>query len=91
MRSTSRDVPPATRDVMRAMSITGCVVVGRADVDCLDEEWETADWGPNAVAWCVGDEACERAVAYGWREVRHLPEGTTDAELVEHIAAARRT
>jgi uroporphyrin-III C-methyltransferase/precorrin-2 dehydrogenase/sirohydrochlorin ferrochelatase len=84
-------VTPATRVVMRAMSITGCVVAGRADVDCLDEEWETADWGPNAVAWCVGDDACERAVAYGWREVRHLPEGTTDAELVEHIAAARRT
>jgi len=83
-------VTPATRVVMRAMAVTGCVVAGRADVDCLDEEWETAEWAPGAVAWCVGDEACERAVSYGWRGVRHLPEGTTDAELVEHIAAARR-
>ncbi len=83
-------VTPATRVVMRAMVVTGCVVAGRADVDCLDEEWETAEWAPAAVAWCLGDEACERALSYGWREVRHLPEGTTDAELVEHIATARR-
>jgi uroporphyrin-III C-methyltransferase/precorrin-2 dehydrogenase/sirohydrochlorin ferrochelatase len=84
-------VTPATRVVMRAQPVTGCVVAGRADVECLDEEWETADWMPGAVAWCVGEEACERAVEYGWREVRRLPEGTTDAELVEHIAAARRS
>ena len=83
-------VTPATRVVMRAMAVTGCVVAGRADVDCLDEEWETAEWAPTSAAWCVGDDACERALSYGWREVRHLPEGTTDVELVEHIAAARR-
>ncbi len=81
---------PAARIVMAALPLSGCVVVGRADVDWLDEERDSPGWGPDAVAWCIGPEAAGRAAERGWQRVVQLEEGLDCDGLVLSIAARGR-
>jgi uroporphyrin-III C-methyltransferase/precorrin-2 dehydrogenase/sirohydrochlorin ferrochelatase len=79
-------VTPAARVVIGALPLTGCVVQSRAEVDWLDDERGNPGWGRDAVAWCIGPEAAERARSRGWRNVAELAEGLDCADLVAHIA-----
>lgn len=81
-------VSQSARVVMAALPLTGCVVAGRAEVDGLDEERGNPGWGPELVAWCIGEEAAERARERGWRNVEPLEDGIECGDLVARIEAA---
>jgi uroporphyrin-III C-methyltransferase/precorrin-2 dehydrogenase/sirohydrochlorin ferrochelatase len=83
-------ISPAARVVMAALPVTGCVVEGRAEVDWLDEEWESVPRTAKAVVWCRDDDAAQRAATRGWSHVERLPEGIDRDELVERIGSATR-
>jgi uroporphyrinogen III methyltransferase/synthase len=79
-------VTPAARAVMAAMPLTDCVVRDRSEVDWLDDEGDNPGWGPDLVAWCLGEDVATRAHARGWREVRRLDLGTDCVRLVTALA-----
>jgi len=79
-------VTPAARAVMAAMPLTECVVRDRAEVDWLDDERDNPGWGPDLVAWCLGDHVATRARKRGWREVRRLDDGMDCVGLVTALA-----
>ncbi len=81
-------ITPAARIVMAALPLTGCVVRDRAEVDWLDDERDNPGFGPQAVTWCIGEEAAERARDRGWQRLRFLDEGTADERLVAELAMA---
>jgi hypothetical protein len=71
---------PATRVVIGAAPLTGCVVRTRAEVEWLDaERGEEGGWEENPVAWCLSPEAAERARELGWRRVRQIDGVSGDA------------
>lgn len=82
-------VTPAARVVMAALPITGCVVTSRDEVDWVHDERGGPGWTSDAVAWCVGSAAADRARERGWRNVRELPEELDCDELVAGIAGGR--
>ncbi len=84
-------VTPATRIVVGALPLSGCVVGSRAEVDWLDDERESPGWGPDAVAWCIGREAADRAIERGWQSVVLLEEGLDCDQLVSRIGAKGST
>jgi uroporphyrin-III C-methyltransferase/precorrin-2 dehydrogenase/sirohydrochlorin ferrochelatase len=79
-------VTPAARVVMGALPISDCIVRDRADVDWFDEERESPGWVPETVAWCLGEEAAQRARARRWPHLRELQAGVDGALLVAEIA-----
>jgi uroporphyrin-III C-methyltransferase/precorrin-2 dehydrogenase/sirohydrochlorin ferrochelatase len=82
-------VSPASRVVMAALSLTGCVVRDRAEVDWLDEERDNPGWGKDATAWCVGRDAADRARERGWQSIVELAEEMDCEDLVAQIASSR--
>jgi len=85
-------VTPAARAVMAAMPISDCVLRDRSEVEWLDDERDNPGWGPELVAWCLGEDAANRAHDRGWREVKRLDDGVDCVRLVEKLAnhVARR-
>jgi uroporphyrin-III C-methyltransferase/precorrin-2 dehydrogenase/sirohydrochlorin ferrochelatase len=77
---------PASRVVMAAMPLSGCIVRDRADVDWFDEERETAEWQKGALMWSLDSEATTRAGDLGW-DVVELPINETCEQLVSQIAS----
>ena len=79
-------VTPASRVVMGALPLSGCVACTAAEVDWLDEERGGPGWSDEVVGWCVGSEAATRAQERGWPLVRQLDSDVDDGELVGSIA-----
>ena len=82
-------VTPASRVVMAALPITGCVVSNSAEVDWLHEERGGAGWSDDVTSWCLGEDATTRAQERGWRRLRSLEDGMDCDRLVAGIAADR--
>jgi uroporphyrin-III C-methyltransferase/precorrin-2 dehydrogenase/sirohydrochlorin ferrochelatase len=82
-------VTPAARVVMAALPLTGCLVRQAAEVDGLDEERGNPGWGPEVVAWCVGEGTARRARECGWQKVHVLDETLDGAAVAARIAAGR--
>jgi uroporphyrin-III C-methyltransferase/precorrin-2 dehydrogenase/sirohydrochlorin ferrochelatase len=80
-------VTPAARVVMEALPMTGCLVRQPAEVDGLDEERGRPGWGPEVVAWCVGEQTARRARECGWRRVEVLDESLDGVGVAARIAA----
>jgi uroporphyrin-III C-methyltransferase/precorrin-2 dehydrogenase/sirohydrochlorin ferrochelatase len=80
-------VTPAARVVMAALPLTGCLVRSPAEVDGLDEERGSPGWGPEVVAWCLGEGTARRAGECGWQRVEVLDETMDGAAVAARIAA----
>ncbi|MBI4704554.1 MAG: uroporphyrinogen-III C-methyltransferase [Deltaproteobacteria bacterium] len=81
-------VTAAARAVLGASTVTGVVLHDAAEVDALEEEREAQGWGPGVVAWCLSEDAAQRASALGYRRVELVPGGAPGGRLVEAMAAA---
>jgi uroporphyrin-III C-methyltransferase/precorrin-2 dehydrogenase/sirohydrochlorin ferrochelatase len=75
----------ATRVVLGAGGLTGCLLRSVAEVDALDEERGRPEWGENVVAWCLGEEVALHAQGRGWTRVRALPKTAKPAAIVEIV------
>jgi uroporphyrinogen-III synthase len=82
-----RPITPVARVVMRALPLTGCVMLSRTDVEGLDAERDGLEWRDGATVWCLGAETAERAEARRWPAVQRIEAGASASELVERIRA----
>jgi uroporphyrin-III C-methyltransferase/precorrin-2 dehydrogenase/sirohydrochlorin ferrochelatase len=88
--AASWPMTPASRVVIGAAPLTGCIVRNRAEVEWLDDEREGTGWEANPVAWCLGADAAERAHELGWRRIRKIDPPSGDAaSVVESIRKLR--
>ena len=78
---------PASRVVLGAAPISGCVLRTPAEVDALDEERDGVGWEEEPVAWCLGPETAARARERGWQRVRQSARGDNPANLVDWIGS----
>ncbi|MBN1652139.1 MAG: uroporphyrinogen-III C-methyltransferase [Deltaproteobacteria bacterium] len=71
-------VTAASRVVMGALPLTGCVLRNAVEVDALAEERDSLGWGPRMTAWCLSAEAADRARQQGWTRIEEVSilEGT---------------
>lgn len=83
-------VTPASRVVMGALPITGCVFRSEEEVEALEEERQGLGWDPQVVAWCLNAGTAERAARLGWRRIEVLG-GTTAAEDPVSAIVAKST
>ncbi len=81
-------VTPASRVVMGALPLTGCVFYNSEEVDALDEEREGLGWDHDMVAWCLSPEAANRARSLGWRNVTELLPSNSAIDVVKTIYAS---
>jgi len=80
-------VTPASRVVMGALPLSGCVCRSRAEVDALDEERLGLGWGPEVVAWCLGSETAARARSLGWQRTEEFGGPTAEHDLVAALSS----
>ena len=80
-------VTPASRVVMAALPLSGCLVSDRSEVDWLDEERSNGGWQPGSMSWCIGAKTAERARDRGWQHIVELDDGLDCDELAENISA----
>lgn len=76
-------VTPASRVVMGALPLTGCVLSKAYEVDALEEERDRTGWSVKMVAWCLNPETAHRARELGWRRVEEV--SGSEADLVAAI------
>ena len=81
---------PASRVVVGAAPLTGCVLLSAADAEWLDEEREGQGWEESTVVWCMGPEAAKRARELGWHRVQQVDAARGSAGLVAWIEKRRR-
>jgi len=82
---------PAARVVIGSAPLTGCVVRNRAEVEWLDDEREGPGWEASPVAWCLSQDAADRARELGWRPIEPIEsEGQDIAGVVAWIGRLRR-
>lgn len=79
---------PASRVVMGALPLTGCVVGDPGDVDALDEERAGTAWSTELRVWCLGAKTGARALELGWTNVIDLPP-ESDAEALAESMLSR--
>jgi len=84
-------VTPAARIVLSALPLTGCIVCSTEEVEALDEEADTAGWGPEVIAWCRGPETAARAGKKGWRNIVELDSESFGENLIASMIAGRNT
>ena len=65
-------VAPAARMVMDALPITGAVFATKEDVELMADEKDRKSWVQSPTAWCLSDDAADRAKAQGWWDVRRV-------------------
>jgi uroporphyrin-III C-methyltransferase/precorrin-2 dehydrogenase/sirohydrochlorin ferrochelatase len=82
-------ISPATRVVIGAAPLSGCVLRSPAEVDALEDERDGTGWERRPVAWCVGSDTAQRALERGWTDVRECPRGQDSMSLMTCIAGAR--
>ncbi|MCP4572621.1 MAG: uroporphyrinogen-III C-methyltransferase [bacterium] len=75
-------VTPASRIVMGALPISGCVFRNAEEVEALEEERLGLGWGRNVVAWCIDANAAERARRLGWQIIEELGGSVTETDPV---------
>jgi len=80
---------PASRIVIGASPLTGCLLGSPAEVDLVDEERENPGWESDPVAWCLDDATAERARERGWRRVRSCAQPANPEGIVDWIAERR--
>jgi uroporphyrin-III C-methyltransferase/precorrin-2 dehydrogenase/sirohydrochlorin ferrochelatase len=79
-------ITPATRIVIDALPITGCVLSNVIDVEVLDEERIRPGWGNKVIAWCLTEESYRKADRLGWRNIiRVEPSVSGGTDLVEFM------
>jgi uroporphyrin-III C-methyltransferase/precorrin-2 dehydrogenase/sirohydrochlorin ferrochelatase len=78
-------VTPASRVVMGALPLSGCVFRNEEEVEAMDEERLGLGWGPEVVAWCLGAETAERARRLGWQKIEELCGPMTEVDLVSAL------
>ncbi len=78
-------VTPASRIVMGALPLSGCVFRNEEEVEALDEERLGLGWGQEVVAWCLSTETAERARRLGWQKIEQLEGPTTEVDLVSAL------
>jgi uroporphyrin-III C-methyltransferase/precorrin-2 dehydrogenase/sirohydrochlorin ferrochelatase len=82
---------PAARVVIGSAPLTGCVVRNRAEVEWLDDEREGPGWEASPVAWCLSQDAADRARELGWRPIEPIEsESQNVAGVVAWIGRLRR-
>ena len=84
-------VTPAARIVLSALPLTGCIVRSTEEVEALDEEADTAGWGPEVIAWCRGPETAARAGKKGWRNIVELDSESFGENLIASMIAGRNS
>ena len=80
---------PAARVAIEALPLTGCVLKSVDEVDALDDERDGKSWGSEVVAWCLSEEAGERAQQLGWKLVRNIANTGTENGVIEQILEFR--
>ncbi len=80
-------VTPASRVVMGALPLTGCVFYDPEEVEAFDEEREGLGWDHDVVAWCLTSEAAARARKMGWRRVEELLVPSSVIDVADAIYA----
>ena len=83
-------VTPASRVVMGALPLTGCIFHDGEEVEAFDEERQGLGWGHEVVAWCLAPEVAARARHVGWRRTEELPVPLSAIDVVETIYARSR-
>jgi uroporphyrin-III C-methyltransferase/precorrin-2 dehydrogenase/sirohydrochlorin ferrochelatase len=78
-------VTPASRVVMGALPLSGCVFRNEEEVEALDEERLGLGWGSEVVAWCLGTKTAERARRLGWQKIEELGGPLTEVDLVSAL------
>jgi uroporphyrin-III C-methyltransferase/precorrin-2 dehydrogenase/sirohydrochlorin ferrochelatase len=78
-------VTEAARVALGALPVSGAVLASAAEVDALDDERDRGGLGAEAVAWCLGPAAAQRARERGWARVQEV-----DAAGLAAALAARR-
>jgi uroporphyrin-III C-methyltransferase/precorrin-2 dehydrogenase/sirohydrochlorin ferrochelatase len=76
---------PASRIVLGALPLTGCVVQSPAEIDWLDEERGVATWSDDTVAWCLGREVAACARDRGWQKVVEIDSGLSGEQLARSL------
>ena len=77
----------ATRLVVAAAPLSGCVLSSRDEVELLDGERSRAGWEGRVTAWCRTREAAERARQLGWRDVEEV--GESPAAVLRALGGRR--
>jgi hypothetical protein len=78
-------VTPASRIVMGALPLSGCVFRNEEEVEALDEERLGLGWGPEVVAWCLDAKTAERARRLGWQKIEELGGSPDEVDLVSAL------
>jgi uroporphyrin-III C-methyltransferase/precorrin-2 dehydrogenase/sirohydrochlorin ferrochelatase len=81
---------PASRVVVGAAPLTGCVLLSAADAEWLDEEREGQGWEESMAVWCMGPETANRARELGWHRVQQVDPARGSEGLVGWIKKRRR-
>jgi uroporphyrin-III C-methyltransferase/precorrin-2 dehydrogenase/sirohydrochlorin ferrochelatase len=76
---------PASRVVMGALPLSGCVLFTEDEVEALDEERNRLGWGPEVTAWCMSPEAADRARRLGWQRIVELDRPVTGPNLISAV------
>jgi len=82
-------VTPASRVVMSALPLTGCIFYDPEEIEAFDEERQGAGWDHDVVAWCLTPESAERARRLGWRHVEPIDALAGAAEVVAAVKTRR--
>jgi len=78
-------VTPASRIVMGALPLSGCVFRNEEEVEALDEERLGLGWGPEVIAWCLDSKTAERARRLGWQKIEEFGGPLDEVDLVSAL------
>ncbi|MDJ0764647.1 MAG: siroheme synthase CysG [Myxococcota bacterium] len=84
-------ISKASRLVMDALPLTGCVIATPTDAEVIDEERDAPSWHSDATAWCLSQAAADRARTLGWQRVEQVPDATNPFALVQEMAQRIRS
>jgi uroporphyrin-III C-methyltransferase/precorrin-2 dehydrogenase/sirohydrochlorin ferrochelatase len=80
-------VTSAARIVLGARPLTGCIVRSAAEVEAFDEERSACGWDSPWTAWCLRNDATERARQRGWTRIE-VVDGTDERACAADVIAA---
>lgn len=80
---------PASRIVIGALPLTGCLAQTPTELDVLEEERDALGWNNSVRVWCVGEVVSKRARERGWQGVHEVPPHDPIASLVEAVSSER--
>jgi uroporphyrin-III C-methyltransferase / precorrin-2 dehydrogenase / sirohydrochlorin ferrochelatase len=80
---------PAARIVIGALPLTGWALRSGEEVDALEEDRDSLGFGPQVAAWCLRQDAADRAASQGWRRVEQIDVPADAARLILAMQCAR--